>query len=143
MKLIEEIAVVVYQKLTQSNDVVTALSGGEIAYKRADYSKPGIIIIPHSSDGEGSVREGRINVNIHVPDIHKGTASHSVYELNFQKLIQLKKMAIEVLRRHYESDEGWNWAIDQMDSPIEEQGHNEHYCTLILEVIIRDRTNKQ
>ena len=63
----EEIAVNVYQMLQQS-EVKTMISG-VIDYERNDYTKEDVIIIPHRIDGEGSVRFGQINVNIHVPDV--------------------------------------------------------------------------
>ena len=58
----EEIAVRVRQLLLES-DLKNELTG-QIDYERNDYSKEDIIIIPHTVDGEESVRFGQINVNI-------------------------------------------------------------------------------
>lgn len=138
----EEIAVVVYQKLMQS-DVAELLSGGEIDYERNDYSKAGIIIVPHTIEGEGSVRNGQVNVNIHVPDLLKGGTNNPVYRINYPKMIQLKKAVIEVLRNHFESGEGWNWSIGLINPLMKEVGHNEHFVSLALEVTVRDKTNRQ
>ena len=63
----EEIATRVYELLIQSN--VAAMISGEIDYERTDYSNDDVIIVPHTITGEGSVRYGQINVNIHVTDL--------------------------------------------------------------------------
>jgi hypothetical protein len=139
----EEIAVEVRKKLLEGN-ISTMLSGGEIDYERTDYSKPGIIIIPHTIDGEGSVRNGQINVNIHVPDllVSKSTVN-PIYRTYFEKLIALKKAVIEVLKSHYQSDAGWNWNIGLVNPPMKEPKHNEHFVSLALELTVRDRTNNK
>ena len=62
----EEIATKVYAML-QASEVKNFISG-VIDYERNDYTKEDVIIVPHTIDGEASVRYGQINVNIHVPD---------------------------------------------------------------------------
>ena len=62
----EEIAVRVYKMLQDSE--VKAIITGVIDYERNNYSKEDVIIVPHTIDGEGSVRFGQINVNIHVAE---------------------------------------------------------------------------
>lgn len=139
----EEISVEVRNKLLGS-DVEALLSGGEIDYERADYSKPGVIIIPHTIEGEGSVRNGQINVNIHVPDLQVSKSkANPIYRTNFPKLIELKKAVIEVLKNHYQSGEGWNWNIGLINPPMKEPNHNEHFVSLALELTVRDRTNNK
>lgn len=134
----EEIAIRVYQMLNDS-EVKTMISG-VIDYERNDYTKEDVIIVPHTIDGEASVRFGQINVNIHVPDIPvtQGT-DRSVYRINYQKLIAIRAKVIEVLHSHYESGTGWNWTIGQLNPPIKEREHNEHFVSLALELTVREK----
>ena len=53
--------------MLQASEVKNFISG-VIDYERNDYTKEDVIIVPHTIDGEASVRYGQINVNIHVPD---------------------------------------------------------------------------
>ena len=79
----EEIATRVYAML-QASEVKNFISG-VIDYERNDYTKEDVIIVPHTIDGEASVRYGQINVNIHVPDkvIAKGKGQ-AVYRTHFK-----------------------------------------------------------
>lgn len=133
----EEIAIRVYQMLQKS--VVKTMISGLIGYERNDYTREDVIIVPHTIDGEGSVRFGQINVNIHVPDIivpiEKGK---SVYKINFRRLIEIRAKVIEVLQGHYEKGEGYNWTIGRINPPIKEQDHNEHFASLALELTVRN-----
>lgn len=135
----EEISVKVYQMLSESE--VKDIISGSIGYERADYSLEDIIIIPHTIDGESSVRYGQININIHVPDIvtSNKTEQHPKYVTNFQRLIDIRKKVIEVLKSHYEVGSGWNWIIGRLNPPIKEQNYNEHYVSLALEVTVREK----
>lgn len=134
----EEIAVRVRQLLVES-DLKNELTG-QIDYERNDYSKEDIIIIPHTVDGEVSVRFGQINVNIHVPDIVlKQKNAKAVYRINYPRLIELRAMAIDVLRNHYEHGRGYNWTIGRLNPAIKEPEHNEHYFSLALELTIREK----
>ena len=93
----EEIATRVYQML-QESEVKTMISG-VIDYERNDYTKEDVIIVPHTIDGEGSVRFGQININIHVPDIAKPMGKgKSVHRINFPRLIEIRAKVIEVLQ---------------------------------------------
>lgn len=138
MKTTEEIAVRVYQRLCASEvpDMIT----GVVGYQREDYSKEDVIIVPHTIDGEGSVRFGQINVNIHVPDVvataEDGT---TVFRTDFQRLIDVRAKVIEVLHNHFEVGEGYNWYIGRLNPPIQEQGHNEHFVSLALELTVREK----
>lgn len=133
----EEIAIRVYQMLTKS--IVKTMISGIIGYERSDYTREDVIIVPHTIDGEGSVRFGQINVNIHVPDIvvpiEKGK---SVYKINFRRLIEIRARVIEVLQNHYEVGKGYNWNIGRLNPPIKEQDHNEHFVSLALELTVRN-----
>lgn len=134
----EEIAVRVRQLLMESR-LKDELSG-QIDYERNDYSKEGIIIIPHTVDGEESVRYGQINVNIHVPDIVlKQKNAKAVYRINYTRLIELRAMAIDVLANHYEYGHGYNWTIGRLNPAIKEPEHDEHYFSLALELTIREK----
>lgn len=110
---------------------------GVIGYERNDYAKEGVVIVPHTIDGEGSVRFGEIKVNIHVPDI--ANKSKSVYSTNFQRLIDIRAKVIEVLQNHCEVGKGYNWTIGKLNPPIKEQNHNEHFVSLGLEITVRQK----
>lgn len=133
----EEIAVVAYNMLQESN--VAEMISGQIDYERNDYTKEDVIIIPHRITGEGSVRFGQVKVNIHVPDLVKKSGKQPVYRKNFPRLIAIRKAVIDVLKSHYESEEGWNWTIGALDPPIKEPGQNEHFVSLALEITVREK----
>lgn len=133
----EEIAITIYQKLNNS-EVKTFISG-VIDYERNDYTKEDVIIVPHTIDGEGSIRYGRININIHVPDLLMTVENRSVYRINHARLVAIRKKVIEVLKRHYEVGKGYNWTIGRLNPPIKEQDHNEHFVSLALELTVRNR----
>ena len=134
----EEIATKVYQ-LLQGSEVATMISG-VIDYERNDYTKEDVIIVPHTIDGEGSVRYGQINVNIHVPDIALSMGKgKSVHRINFQRLIEIRAKVIEVLQSYYEIGSGYNWIIGRLNPPIKEQDHDEHFVSLALELTVRNK----
>lgn len=138
----EEIAVKVYQMLQKSE--VKKMISGLIDYERNDYTKEDVIIIPHRIDGEGSVRFGQVNVNIHVPDISKAQGKgKSVYRINFSRLIAIRAKVIEVLKSHYESGMGYNWTIGSLNPPIKEPNHDEHFVSLALELTVRNSKYNQ
>lgn len=134
----EEIATRVYQML-QESEVKTMISG-VIDYERNDYTKEDVIIVPHTIDGEGSVRFGQININIHVPDIAKPMGKgKSVHRINFPRLIEIRAKVIEALQNHYEVGMGYNWNIGMLNPPIKEQNHDEHFVSLALELTVRNK----
>ena len=134
----EEIATRVYQML-QESEVKTMISG-VIDYERNDYTKEDVIIVPHTIDGEGSVRFGQININIHVPDIAKPMGKgKSVHRINYPRLIEIRAKVIEVLQNHYEVGMGYNWNIGRLNPPIKEQNHDEHFVSLALELTVRNK----
>lgn len=113
---------------------------GVIDYERNDYTKEDVIIVPHTIDGEGSVRFGQININIHVPDIPTPAGKgKSVHRINFPRLIEIRAKAIEVLQNHYEVGKGYNWNIGRLNPPIKEQNHDEHFVSLALELTVRNK----
>lgn len=131
----EEISIRVYQLLQESE--VKTMINGVIGYERNDYAKEDVVIVPHTIDGEGSVRFGEIKVNIHVPDIVN--KRKSVYSTNFQRLIDIRAKVIEVLQNHCEVGKGYNWTIGKLNPPIKEQNHNEHFVSLGLEITVRQK----
>ena len=133
----EEIAVVAHNMLQASNGA--ELISGQLDYESNDSAEEEVIIVPHRITGEGSVRFGQVNVNIHVPDLVKKTGNQPVYAKNFPRLIAIKKAVIDVLKSHYESGEGWNWTIGALDPPIKEPGKNEHFVSLALEITVREK----
>ncbi len=135
----EEIATRVWQIL-QESDVKTMISG-VIDYERSDYTKEDVIIVPHAIDGEGSVRFGQINVNIHVPDIAKSVKGKTVFRTHFKRLIEIRNKAIEVLQNHYEHGAGYNWNVGLINPPIKEPEHDEHFVSFALELTVREKIN--
>lgn len=134
----EEIATRVYQMLQESE--VSTMISGVIDYERNDYTKEDVIIVPHTIDGEGSVRFGQININIHVPDIAKPMGKgKSVHRINFPRLIEIRAKVIEVLQNHYEVGKGYNWNVGRLNPPIKEQNHDEHFVSLALELTVRNK----
>ena len=121
----EEIATKVYAML-QASEVKNFISG-VIDYERNDYTKEDVIIVPHTIDGEASVRYGQINVNIHVPD-------------KVKRLIEIRAKVVEVLKNHYESGKGYNWNIGRFNPPIKEKDQNEHFVSLALELTVREKS---
>lgn len=136
----EDIAIRVYQKLKDST--VSSFITGTVGYARIDYSKEDIIIIPHEVDGEGSRRFGAIKVNIHVPDLNISTVTNPTYIANRKRLLSIRKEVVNVLKRHYESEQGYNWEIEGISPTIKEQGHNEHFTSIHLSITIRKRNFK-
>nr|UWI25154.1 MAG: hypothetical protein [Bacteriophage sp.] len=137
----EEIAVRVYQMLMESE--VKTMITGSIDYERNDYSKEDVIIVPHAIDGEESVRYGQINVNIHVPDIASKRKNTTVYRIDYQRLIAIRKQVIAVLQNHYEVGSGYNWNIGLINPPIKEPEHNEHFVSIALEITVREKKLNQ
>lgn len=133
----EEIGARAFEILSASNVAKTIT--GVVDWERSDYAKEGIIIVPHAITGEGSPRFGQININIHVPDpCTKLAKGEPIYNTNFPRLVELRRMCIDVLKSHYESGEGWNWTIGLLNPPIKEPDHNEHFVSLALEITARD-----
>jgi hypothetical protein len=136
----EEIATKVYQMLKNSN--VASMITGTINYGRSDYTKEDIVIVPHTIDGEKSLRFGVVKVNIHVPDIARGATKNPTYTTDFKRIISIREEVIEVLKNHYEVGEGWNWTIGMLNPPIKEPNHNEHFVSLDLEITVRYKIKK-
>lgn len=134
----EEIAIRVYQILQASE--VSKMISGVVAYERTDYTKEDVIIVPHAIDGEGSVRFGQININIHVPDARKRISDgKSVFIAKRKRLMEIREKAIEVLQNHYELGCGYNWYVGLVNPPIKEQGHEEHFVSFALELTVREK----
>lgn len=116
----------------------------DIDYERNDYSRAGIVIIPHTIDGESSLRFGQVNVNIHVPDmVIRKEDGKAVYRTDFENITKIREKVVEVLKNHYEHGKGYNWNIGAFNPPIKEQNHNEHYVSLALEITVREKSINQ
>ena len=131
----EEIAIRVFQML-QESEVETMITG-TVDYERNDYSQEDVIIIPHTIDGEGSVRYGQINVNIHVPDLTIKVGGKPVKRTNTKRLIEIRAKVIEVLQNHYELGMGYNWTIGRLNPPIKEPDHDIRPSTLSASTSVR------
>lgn len=133
----EEIAIRVRQMLLDHIEDLGIT--GTVDYDRSDYTKEDIIIVPHTIEGEGSVRTGQINVNIHVPDLPDRTAKLPVYIPYRERLLELRSKAIEILKDHYEKGSGYNWNIGLINPPMKEQNHNEHFASFALVITVRNK----
>jgi hypothetical protein len=133
----EEIAIKVFRML--ENSEAASMITGTVSYCRSDYTKEDIVIVPHTIEGEKSLRFGVVKVNIHVPDIVRGTVRNPTYTTDFNRIINIRAKVIEVLKNHYEVGEGWNWTIGMLNPPIKEPDHNEHFVSLDLEITVRNK----
>ncbi len=127
-----DISTRVYELLMNSpvKDAIT----GIIDYVRDDYSKEEIVILPRSITGEGSVRFGQINVNIHIPD----TKIKGKTKPNLERHTYLTNLVIEALKNHYEIGKGYNWTIGLIDPPYKENDIDEHFTSVKLEITVRN-----
>lgn len=137
----EEIAQRAYQLLTAAVTAHTLTISGVVDYERTDYSKEDVIIVPHTSDGEASLRFGQINVNIHVPDLtltDPGTGK-PLFRIDYKRLTEIRAQVIAVLQNYVEPGSGWNWYIGRLNPAIKEKGHDEHFMSLALQLVIREK----
>lgn len=141
MITIEEISQRVYQLLTDAVAAQTLAISGAVDYERTDYTREDVIIVPSTSDGEASLRSGQINVNIHVPDLNltDPETGETVFRKNDARLTEIRAQVIAVLKDYVEPGSGWNWYIGRLNPAIKEQGHNEHYMSIVLEIVIRTK----
>lgn len=136
MITVEEISTRVFTILQKSE--VKQLITGVIDYSRHDYTKEDVIIISKGSDGEDNRRLGSIVLNIHVPDLKSGKSTIK-YDINFPRLIAIRKAVIAVLQSHYEIGSGYNWTVGRLDPPMQEVGQNEHFLAVYLDITIRNK----
>lgn len=139
----EEIAQRAYQLLTAAVAAQTLTISGVVDYERTDYSKEDVIIVPHTSDGEASLRFGQVNVNIHVPDLrlNDSETGETIVRKDYKRLTEIRSQVIAVLKDYVEPGSGWNWYIGRLNPAIKEQGHDEHFMSLALELVIREKNN--
>ena len=139
----EEISQRVYQLLTAAVTAHTLTISGIVDYERTNYSREDVIIVPHTSDGEASLRFGQINVNIHVPDLNltDPETGETVFRKNDARLTEIRAQVIAVLKDYVEPGSGWNWYIGRLNPAIKEQGHDEHFMSLALQIVIREKNN--
>ena len=127
----DDIAIKVREVLVAAN-----ISGASVVWARQGYEKTNeIVIVPHRSDGEGSLRDAVVMVNIHVPDKPNGTA----YEPDFIRLNTLHKAVISALKNYYWRGTGINWEISSLDPSIKEPDHNEHFKSVRVTAHIREK----
>lgn len=135
----EEIAIRVRQMLLDGMEITPEITDNP-DYERTDYTKDGIVLVPRSITGEGSVRYGSINVNIHVRDIPQNVGRGKViYHTHFARLIELRKKAMEILQNHYEHGCGYNWSVGLINPPEKEPNHNEHFVSFSLDIVVREK----
>lgn len=136
----EQIAQKAYQLLTAAKTAGTLTISGVVDYERNDYSKEDVIIVPHTIDGENSVRYGQINVNVHVPDLNlENTDGSTIKRIDYKRLTEIRSQVVAILQNHVEKGEGWNWYIGRLNPAIKEPDLDEHFMTVALEVTVRER----
>ena len=102
MTFSEDIAVKVREVLLAAH-----IDGVAVVWSRHGYDTDDeIVIVPHHSDGEGSMRDAVVMVNIHCPDKFDGKA----YEADFNRLTSLKRSVVDALKNHV-------WKGHQSDTP--------------------------
>jgi hypothetical protein len=126
-----EIAIVVRNMLKSSS----SFKDYDISYDRTNYNKIGIIIVPHTIEGTGSLRRGAININIHVPNLK---VDNTVVP-NRVKLAEIRSEVTNLLDKHYEKSQGYNWTIGPINPPIPEENHDEHFVSVRLEIVVRNK----
>lgn len=130
----EEIAILVRSTL------IAACPNLTVSWQRHGYEKTKeVVIIPHTSGGEGSIRTNVVKVNIHVPDIFDTV--NKCYEIDYGSLIPMKKSVIDALKRHVEGNIGTNWKVSSIDQPLKEPEYNEHFASINIESYTRERNN--
>lgn len=130
MRQSEDIAIQVRQVL------LDAKIGVDVVWQRSNYEQSKqIVIVPHTANGEGSLREIVIIVNIHCPDLWNGSG----YEIDYQSFIDLKASVIKHLKRYYWKGTGINWAVKTINSPVKEPDYNEHFASIYLTAYVRER----
>lgn len=137
----EEIAQKVYALLSAALEDDALTISGVVDYERSDYSKEDVIVVPHTMDGEGSLRFGQINVNIHVPDLLVDLDGTPVVRTDYKRLTEIRSQVVSILKDHVEPDAGWNWYVERFNPPMKEPDMNEHFLSLALRVVVRERNN--
>lgn len=130
----EDIAILVRSTLT------TACTDLTVSWQRHGYEKTNeVVIVPHMSTGEGSIRTCIVKVNIHVPDIYD--TANGCYETDFPTIKSIRDRVVNALKHHVEGTIGTNWRIESLDPPIKEPQYNEHFASVNIEAFVRERNN--
>lgn len=133
MILSEEIACKVREVL-----LAAQMTGVSVEWERKGYDKTKeIVIVPHYADGEGSLRDAVVVVNIHVPD--KFDKTNNRYETDFGALIDLKKSVVSTLKNYVWKGTGINWEVSSLNPPLKEPEHNEHFVSVRVTAHIREK----
>lgn len=135
MKTSEDIAIKVREVLLNASIPDVSIEWDRKGYDRTKE----VVIVPHTTDGEGSLRAATIILNIHVPD--KYDADNSCYEADRATLIDLKGKVIDAVKRYYWKGTGISWSVSSVGAIIKEPDHNEHYTSVYLTSHIRERKN--
>ena len=131
MTFSEDIAVKVREVL-----LAAQISGATVEWSRHGYDTTSeIVIVPHYSDGEGSVRSAVVMVNIHCPDKFDGKA----YETDFNRLTSLKKSVTGALKNYVWKGTGINWEVSSLSPPLQEPDHHEHFVNVRVTAHIREK----
>ena len=133
MTFSEDIAVKVREVLLAAH-----IDGVAVVWSRHGYDTDDeIVIVPHHSDGEGSMRDAVVMVNIHCPDKFDGNA----YEANFNRLTSLKRSVVDALKNHVWKGTGINWEVTNLTPPLQEPDHHEHFVNVRVVAHIREKQN--
>ena len=127
----ENIAVKVREVLLSAN-----IQGATVVWSRTGYEKTcEIVLVPHRSDGEGSLRNAVVVVNIHAPDKTNGTA----YEPDYNRLMALTDAVVSALKNYVWVGTGINWEIEGLDATLKEPDRNEHFKSVRVIAHIREK----
>ena len=129
----EDIAIKIREVLLAAN-----ISGADVVWNRSGYERTDeIVLVPHRSDGEGSLRDAVVMVNIHVPDGYNGAA----YETSYPRLTAIRKEVVSALKNYYWPGTGINWEVSSLDPAIKEPDYNEHFMCVRVTAHIREKSN--
>ena len=112
MTFSEDIAVKVREVLLAAH-----IDGVAVVWSRHGYDTDDeIVIVPHHSDGEGSMRDAVVMVNIHCP-------------------------VVDALKNHVWKGTGINWEVTNLTPPLQEPDHHEHFVNVRVVAHIREKQN--
>ncbi len=121
------------------NVLIASCPGLTVSWQRHGYEQTTeAVIVPHTAQGEASIRTAVVKVNIHVPDIYDNASK--CYETDLGTINTLKKQVTEALKRHVLPGTGINWRVTSLDPAIKEPDHNEHFASVNVEAYIRERS---
>ena len=121
---------ILFQALSASNELKTAISGGIYTTDRPDNSDKEDITVNTITVNSGSPQRGTSNVNIHVPDLILKVKGQEQRKADRERLKQITEMVISILETA--RVEGLIFWVDNQ-TILREPQINQHYTNLRVE----------